>query len=257
MASKDKELKKSRKAHADVAKKYNAERVVTKKLKSDGAKLSAAVIATSDRIHNRSAKMAGRSVKAAAGKAIPYVGILVIGAMTASEVKAVCEMLEDVDKLRDLANPGSSKKEEVQEVCTIPIPTRQELVKAVRSSPGVAWQQAKEVLPSLQDAKEIDWSAYGTSMTTSLSSAATWTGETASGVYDATVVGVSGAYGATADGVAGALDWLFGEEEAEGTAEEVSEYLGLRGTPQAQSPRRLPKSGPETPVLPQKLPQTP
>jgi len=75
------------------------------------------------------------------------------------------------------------------------------------------------------------------------------------------VVGVSGAYGGTAERFSGALDWLFGEEEAEGAAEEVSEYLGLGGrsdgTPQAQSPRRLPKSGPETPVLPQKLPQTP
>ncbi|CAN0602492.1 unnamed protein product, partial [Ectocarpus sp. 12 AP-2014] len=129
--------------------------------------------------------------------------------VTVLEINDICATLTDIDDLRDLASPGSADSVERAKVCAIEIPTAEELLLAVKNAPKAAWQAAKEYTPSLQDMKDVDWSAYGASLTTTFSSAGSWTGNAISGTFDA-----------TKEGAAGVWEWMTGDDEEAGEGTE-------------------------------------
>lgn len=134
---------------------FRGERVLT----------SEAVERTANRINQRAAKTAARSVGSTIGEVVPYFGAVVIVGVTALEIKDLCDTLKDMDELRKAFHPDQEPSFERTEVCTMPVPTREEIWASAKSSPGLAWEKSKEFLPTLDDLRsydlpDVDWSEY-------------------------------------------------------------------------------------------------
>lgn len=78
------------------------------------------------RVARRTVKNVSLNVASIAGESIPYVGIGVILAVTASDVYDGCETMKDTNDLLKLLDVGEFKSEE-QQVCGIKIPTEQQI----------------------------------------------------------------------------------------------------------------------------------
>lgn len=106
-----------------------------------------------------------RNVGSMAAEALPFVGVAAIAGVTALELHDACEALKDVQELNIAFNPRSGPLEESQTVCSLEIPSREDLLSTIQKSPGQAWETAREytsTLPPLSDV-EIDWSeSFGT-----------------------------------------------------------------------------------------------
>lgn len=103
-----------------------------------------------------------RNVGAMAGEALPFVGVAVVAGVTALEVRDACETLKDIHELNVAFNPDAAPSEDVKTVCTIEVPTREELMATVSQTPEKAWESAKasvSTLPNIEDI-EIDWRSY-------------------------------------------------------------------------------------------------
>ena len=165
----------------------SASNVVTYKGKKVARKQ--AVEATANAISKRAAKTSARSVTSMAGEAIPYVGTAVIVGVTALELKDLCDTIKDMNELKRAFDPSLSPNQEEATVCSMKVPTTEELWDVAKASPGQAWAAAKDVTPSLQDLKnyefpDIDWS----------------------GAWNSTAVGAGTAWSTTIDGAGVALD---------------------------------------------------
>jgi hypothetical protein len=119
--------------------------------------LREAVGETADAVSSRAAKSAARETAAMAGEALPFVGVAVIVGVTALEVKDLCETIRDMNSLKRALNPELEPSEEELTVCSMAVPSRQELWAATVASPGAAWEYSKAAIPSLEDIREIEW----------------------------------------------------------------------------------------------------
>lgn len=186
---------------SDVTGDLAAERMVSRQLRSDladpGTRLVAfrgkkvamrkAVDSTVDRISKRAMVTSGREVASMAGEAIPYVGISVIVAATAWELKDLCDTLIDMSELQRAFDPSAVPNEDEKTICAMKPPTKEEIWETAKSTPGEAWASAKEALPTLEEIKSYEFPDIDLE-----------------GAWVATAEGTGKAWGATKDGVGAA-----------------------------------------------------
>jgi hypothetical protein len=84
-----------------------------------------------------------------AGEGIPFWGIAVIVGATSYEIYSSCETMKDLQELSSALSPGESDDAEVQRVCGLRIPTKEEVWATVKSSPGKAWAAASMYISDL------------------------------------------------------------------------------------------------------------
>ncbi len=158
---------------------------------------SQAVELTADSISRRAVKTSSRSIGSMAGEAIPYLGAAVIAGVTALELKDLCDTLKDMNELKRSFTPGKPASEDEATVCTMKVPTAQELWEVAKSSPETAWNAAKEATPSLEEIQQlefpdIDWTAAWASTMEGTENAWAATKNGAGTAIEATVDATSG-----------------------------------------------------------------
>ena len=121
--------------------------------------LSDAVEHTAERISARTLRGAAINFNSMAAEAIPYLGVAVIVSVTAWDIKSSCDTMNDLHELDVAFNPNNAVSDEHSEVCGLTIPTKGELLKMAKDSPGKAWSAAKELMPELPEFKlpSFDW----------------------------------------------------------------------------------------------------
>jgi hypothetical protein len=119
--------------------------------------VSEAVEQTTQRVTKRTAAGATRNVAATFGEAVPVIGVGVVVAATAWELKDACDTMKDLHELEVALNPEKANDASVQEVCGLRVPSKEEIWAKVKASPGAAWQMAKDAMPELPELPSIDW----------------------------------------------------------------------------------------------------
>ncbi|MDO5528633.1 MAG: hypothetical protein Q4F71_04440 [Paracoccus sp. (in: a-proteobacteria)] len=116
-----------------------------------GARVAArqAVSDTSRRVSRRVSLSAARTVSSAAGEALPVIGIGVIVAATAWELREACELMKDMRELDAALNPDDPISPD--EICGMTPPTRAEIWHSVRHSPAAAWNGARGLYDGLPE----------------------------------------------------------------------------------------------------------
>lgn len=109
-----------------------------------------AVKDTSQRVADRAKVAAGRNIAAMGGEALPIVGIAVIAAATAWELKDTCDLLNDMRELDAAFNDNPISPDEV---CGMHVPSGTEVWDSVTASPGKVWEASKD---RFSDIKEIE-----------------------------------------------------------------------------------------------------
>ncbi|TGD62205.1 hypothetical protein EYC08_16795 [Tabrizicola sp. WMC-M-20] len=104
---------------------------------------------TSHRIATRTATGAARNLTATLGEAWPFYGIAVIVLATGYELADACSTMQDLHELDVAFNPEKANEAEVQEVCGMSVPTKQELWEQVKGSPKAAWATVSEAFPDV------------------------------------------------------------------------------------------------------------
>ena len=82
-------------------------------------------------VKRRAAKTAARSVSAMAFEAAPLIGTAAIVGITALELKDLCETAKDMNALNRALNPDEATDVDQTSVCSITVPTREELQEKV------------------------------------------------------------------------------------------------------------------------------
>jgi hypothetical protein len=125
--------------------------------------LGEAVEETTQRVTKRTAAGATRNVAATFGESIPVIGVGVVVAATAWELKDACDTMKDLHELEVALDPTKANDASVQEVCGLRVPSKEEIWEKVKASPGAAWQMAKDAMPELPEMPslpEIDWTFW-------------------------------------------------------------------------------------------------
>lgn len=147
--------------------------------------LTEAVEDTSQRISQRTIQRSARNVSAVFAEAIPVVGVAVVVGVTGLELRDSCNTLKDLKELEKSFNPTVKLEDDVQQVCGLEVPTKEEVWESVKSSPAEAWAGIEEYdldLGELQLPKlsfEGTWEAVTTGATSAWKTAleavtATW-----------------------------------------------------------------------------------
>lgn len=141
-------------------------RIESQNLVSYGGRMvpkNAAVSETAEKVSRRVTASTTRNISSMAAEALPWIGIGVVVTATTWEVKDACELMKDLHELDVAFNPENAIDE--REVCGMQVPTRDELWRSVKSSPGAAWDQAAEYYASMRAvsfedvaADTVDWS---------------------------------------------------------------------------------------------------
>ena len=124
--------------------------------------LSEAVEDTAERVSRRTATGATRNAGSVFAEAIPFAGIAVIVGVTAWDLKDACDTMYDLHQLELAFNPSAAADPEATEVCGLTVPTKEEVWRTVKSSPGSAWNMAKDLVPDLPDLTmpDFDWTFW-------------------------------------------------------------------------------------------------
>lgn len=114
------------------------------------------------RISRITTRSALRNVSSMAGEALPFIGIGVIVGVTGWEIRDACETLNENYELNIAFNPEEAIADGSPAVCSMEVPTRDELMTEIKNSPSKAWANAKSYVPSLPEISdvEIDWNVY-------------------------------------------------------------------------------------------------
>jgi len=123
--------------------------------KGKAVPVTKAVSQTVMQIGRRSSRSAARSVASMPGEAIPWIGTAVIVGVTSLEIRDLCLTMKDMTALQRAFDPSFKKNEDDLEVCAIKVPPKEEIIAAVKASPGKAWEAAKEATPSLEDIRNM------------------------------------------------------------------------------------------------------
>ena len=103
---------------------------------------------TSNKVISKSLGMVSRNTLALPAQAIPFIGIVVIVGVTYWDVKASCEIVEELESLKKELKLHVEDKTDEKEFCGI---SRTELWKSIKQSPKNSWKAAKESVPELPD----------------------------------------------------------------------------------------------------------
>jgi len=90
-----------------------------------------AVGSTTTGVKRRAAKTAAKSVSAMAFEATPLIGAAAIVGVTTWELNDLCETAKDMDALNRALNPDETTNDGQTSVCSIVVPTREELQEKV------------------------------------------------------------------------------------------------------------------------------
>jgi hypothetical protein len=140
------------------------------------------------------------------GEALPWFGAVAIAGVTALEVSDLCATLEDMAELEREFQPSGD--EAASTVCSIEVPTAEDLWATIKSSPSQAWESVSEGvagLPKLADMElpDIEWSTYWHSIGTRF-------GE----YYDATIEESAQIWIAAKERAGDMWDWLWADDDA-------------------------------------------
>ncbi len=176
-----------------VAKKFAEEQMIFHKGKRTTAK--AAVLATTSTISKRAATTASRSAGSVVGEAIPYAGTAVIVGVTALELYDLCETIKDMNALSRAFDPSLEPDENEATVCSMKVPSGQEIWAAAKRKPSEAMSAARAVMPSIEELNaiempQIDWDKHFE-----------WTQSSVKFLYDQGVNGISFAWDRGSEGV--------------------------------------------------------
>ena len=137
---------------------------------------------TKQTVRDRARVQAARNTASVFGEAIPFVGIGVIAAALAMEIKDSCDTARDLTALAAAVDadgdPEAARLAAAEAFdCTdlIPnaddLPTQEEILASVRSAPGAAWEKAVVSYGSLS---AIDWSEAAADAGVQASAASRW-----------------------------------------------------------------------------------
>ena len=94
----------------------------------------------------RSTKAIRRAVATAPGKALPYVGTVVVVGVAALEVKDHCDTIRDMKAIQRESDSAESHSEEEPKFCGI---NRNKILKRIKMAPIDAWKRSREFLTDL------------------------------------------------------------------------------------------------------------
>ena len=154
-----------------------AERATTRAVRSNLAQKTAEItslknfrsnakIATNnatEKIAQRTKRAALRDVAAMPAEAIPFWGTAVIVTATTLELADMCLNLVDMTNLQKLFDPTYKASEDQLTVCSLEVPSKEEIVEAVKTSPSKVWSSAVTAMPTATELKnlelpDVDWS---------------------------------------------------------------------------------------------------
>ncbi len=101
------------------------------------------------RISHRTVVGAFRNVGSTFGEAIPYVGVAVVVGVTTLELNDACATLRDLHEVEKELNIEGTIDKDVDTVCGLETPTREEIWGKVTNSPEQVWNSVKELLQNL------------------------------------------------------------------------------------------------------------
>ena len=90
------------------------------------------------------------------GEAIPWLGTSVIVGVTALELYDLCATIKDMNELKNAFNPSASTSDEELTVCSLEVPSKEDILLAVKNSPSAAWEKAKDITPTLEEIKATE-----------------------------------------------------------------------------------------------------
>jgi hypothetical protein len=99
--------------------------------KGEKVTVANAVGSTTKGIKRRAVKTAAKSVSAMAFEATPLIGVAAIVGVTTWELKDLCETAKDMDALNRALNPDETTDDGQTSICSIVVPTREELQEKV------------------------------------------------------------------------------------------------------------------------------
>jgi hypothetical protein len=113
--------------------------------------LNHAVEDTVERITARTTLGAKRNVAAMFGESIPFIGVGVAVAVTGYELNDNCNNLKDLRELELSINPSLAYPTDVQEVCGMQVPSKQDVWFTVSNSPSAAWETTIAYMPDYEE----------------------------------------------------------------------------------------------------------
>lgn len=133
-----------------------------RKVKIEGAEMAVkdAIKMVATRIKTRTAKVASADIGATLGQSLPWIGVAVVVSATGYDLKVSCDNMRDMHALDLAFNPETADDPNVDYVCGLKVPTKEEVWAGIKASPGASWDMAKAALHELPDMPEmpsVDW----------------------------------------------------------------------------------------------------
>lgn len=108
-----------------------------------------------NRTLTRSVNSVKRSLATLAGKALPFAGAAVAVGVTAWEIEDHCETIRDMNSIRRQIDPSEAAADSETTVCSMPVPTVEQIWAQIKVSPQKAWEESKDFVPDLKPLMEI------------------------------------------------------------------------------------------------------
>ena len=142
--------------------------LANKKIAFKGKKvpIQDAIQSTSKNIVTRAGAGAMRNLTTMAAQRFPLgVGISLMIGVTAWDIHDACQTTTELDEINKAINPENDFSIEVAKVCSLEIPSSEEIMMAARTAPKDAWEKSKEWVPDWQkfqsfDFDGIQWNDY-------------------------------------------------------------------------------------------------
>ena len=104
----------------------------------------------------RSVKSVKRGFATLAGKAVPFAGVAVSVGVTAWEIKDLCDTIRDMNGISREIDPSQPTVENETTVCSVPVPTTEEILRKVAESPHAVWQASRGFVPELPSLSDTE-----------------------------------------------------------------------------------------------------
>jgi hypothetical protein len=172
LADMNNQLDTEKKANQNLRKQLANPNTRTVTYKGRKMALSEALETTSNNMSRRAKKTASREIASMGGEALPWIGSAVIVSATVLEIKDLCDTLKDMNALKMAIKAEAMPNSEQRAVCTMVVPSKDELIASIKNTPEASWSAAKGALvfikeksPTVDDFRalelpEIDWNSY-------------------------------------------------------------------------------------------------
>ena len=110
-----------------------------------------AVGSTANGVKRRAARTAAKSVSAMAFEAAPFIGTAAIVGVTIWELNDLCETAKDMDALNRALNPDETIDADQTSVCSIAVPTSEELQEKVGKQSKESFNKFKTFFSELNE----------------------------------------------------------------------------------------------------------